>query len=57
MAVYAAMSGMGAAVGLILGGALTQSLGWEWTFCINVPIGPGVALATPRVLLVCHPIG
>ena len=51
MAVYAAMSGMGAAVGLILGGFLTQSLGWEWTFFINVPIGIAVALAAPRVLV------
>ncbi|XAS75907.1 DHA2 family efflux MFS transporter permease subunit [Dermatophilaceae bacterium Sec6.4] len=51
MAVYAAMSGMGAAIGLILGGFLTQALGWEWTFFINVPIGVGVALAAPRVLV------
>ena len=51
MAVYAAMSGMGAAVGLILGGFLTQSLGWEWTFFINVPIGLAVALTAPRVLV------
>lgn len=51
MAVYAAMSGMGAAVGLILGGALTQAFGWEWTFFINVPIGLAVALIAPRVLV------
>ncbi|MBO1765645.1 MFS transporter [Allobranchiibius sp. GilTou38] len=51
MAVYAAMSGMGAAVGLILGGFLTQTLGWEWTFFINVPIGLAVAIAAPRVLV------
>ena len=51
MAVYAAMSGMGAAIGLILGGALTQTLGWEWTFFINVPIGLAVAIAAPRVLV------
>ena len=37
-AVYAAMSGAGAAVGLILGGALTE-VDWRWTFFINVPIG------------------
>ncbi|HEV7824769.1 MAG TPA: MFS transporter [Mycobacteriales bacterium] len=47
--VYAAMSGAGAAIGLILGGALTE-LSWRWTFFINVPIGLAVLLIGPRVL-------
>lgn len=48
-AVYAAMSGAGAAVGLLLGGALTE---WSWraTFFINVPIGLLVAFLAPRYL-------
>ncbi len=55
-AVYAAMSGAGAAVGLILGGWLTgldQPLGidgWRLTFLINVPIGIVAALLSPRFL-------
>ncbi|RYB96136.1 DHA2 family efflux MFS transporter permease subunit [Nocardioides glacieisoli] len=55
-AVYAAMSGAGAAVGLILGGWLTgldQPLGidgWRLTFLINVPIGIIAALLAPRFL-------
>ncbi|WP_029136098.1 DHA2 family efflux MFS transporter permease subunit [Nakamurella lactea] len=49
MAVYAVMSGVGAAVGLILGGALTE-VDWRWTFFINVPIGLFIAFAAPRVL-------
>jgi EmrB/QacA subfamily drug resistance transporter len=49
MGVYAAMSGAGAAVGLILGGALTE-LDWRWTMFINVPIGIVVALLAPRFL-------
>ncbi|MGA8209842.1 MAG: MFS transporter [Nocardioidaceae bacterium] len=57
--VYAAMSGAGAAVGLILGGWLTglePTLlghvvdGWRLTFLINVPIGVLAALAAPRLL-------
>ena len=47
MGVYAAMSGAGAAIGLILGGALTE-YDWRWTFFINVPIGLLVASVAPR---------
>jgi EmrB/QacA subfamily drug resistance transporter len=49
MGVYAAMSGAGAAVGLILGGALTE-IDWRWTMFINVPIGVVVAALAPRFL-------
>ncbi|GAA1718707.1 MFS transporter [Kribbella sp. NPDC056951] len=49
MAVYAAMSGAGAAVGLILGGALTE-VSWRWTFFINTPIGIIVAVLAFRYL-------
>ena len=57
-AVYAAMSGVGAAVGLILGGWLTglHSVvgldvdGWRLTFLINVPIGLIAAAVAPLVL-------
>jgi len=48
-AVYAAMSGAGAAVGLILGGWLTE-YSWRWTFLINVPIGVAAAIAAPIFL-------
>jgi EmrB/QacA subfamily drug resistance transporter len=56
MAAYATMSGIGAAIGLILGGWLTgldQPLGvegWRLTFLINVPIGLLAAFAAPRIL-------
>jgi predicted MFS family arabinose efflux permease len=43
------MSGAGAAVGLILGGALTE-VSWRWTMLINVPIGLAVAVLAPRFL-------
>ena len=47
--VYAAMSGAGAAIGLLLGGVLTES-SWRWTFIVNVPIGILVLVLAPRVL-------
>ncbi len=56
IAVYGAMSGAGAAIGLILGGVLTQlhstnhDYGWRLTLLINVPIGLFVAFMAPRVL-------
>jgi EmrB/QacA subfamily drug resistance transporter len=57
--VYAAMSGAGAAVGLILGGWLTglepsllgtEFAGWRLTFLIVVPFGLVAALAAPMLL-------
>src|SRR4051812_36922441 len=48
--VYAAMSGAGAAVGLLLGGVLTTYASWRWVLFVNVPIGISVAAAAPRVL-------
>ncbi len=50
MGVYAAMSGAGGAIGVLLGGVLTSALGWRWVFFINVPIGLLVAVIAPRVL-------
>lgn len=49
MGVYAAMSGAGAAVGLILGGFLTE-IDWRWVMFVNVPIGIFIALVAPRAL-------
>src|SRR5882757_3001134 len=36
---WAAMSGFGGSVGMLLGGVLTQALGWPAIFLINVPAG------------------
>ena len=37
-AVYGALSGGGAAVGLVLGGVLTEYASWRWCLGVNVPI-------------------
>jgi EmrB/QacA subfamily drug resistance transporter len=40
----------GAALGLLLGGALTQYFGWRWNFFINVPIGIVISLMIARYI-------
>jgi EmrB/QacA subfamily drug resistance transporter len=47
-AVYGGISGGGAAIGLILGGFLTQYASWRWTLLINVPIAIVAAVAAFR---------
>jgi EmrB/QacA subfamily drug resistance transporter len=39
MAVWGATAGVAMVVGPILGGVLTNGLGWEWIFFVNVPVG------------------
>jgi MFS family permease len=46
LALYGAMSGLGIVVGLLLGGVLTDTLGWRWVFFIDVPIGLLVLLGS-----------
>lgn len=48
--VYGAIAGGGAAIGLILGGLLTQYISWRWTLLINTPIAVAAALAATRLV-------
>jgi EmrB/QacA subfamily drug resistance transporter len=50
LSVWGAITSSGAAVGLLLGGTLTQYLSWRYNFFVNVPIGLLVALAAWRIL-------
>jgi EmrB/QacA subfamily drug resistance transporter len=48
--VFAAVSGSGAAIGLLAGGMLTEWLSWRWVFFVNVPIAIAIALLVPLYL-------
>jgi EmrB/QacA subfamily drug resistance transporter len=55
--IYAAMSGAGSAVGLLLGGILTDFASWRWVLFVNAPIGALVVVVAPRVLKKSAPQG
>lgn len=48
--VFAAMEGLGAAAGLLLGGIIVQAISWRWVFFVNVPIAILVATVAPRFI-------
>jgi EmrB/QacA subfamily drug resistance transporter len=50
LGVWAAIAIGGSAVGLVLGGALTQSFSWRWIFFVNVPVGIFAFLAALRLV-------
>ena len=50
LGILGAIAGSGAAIGVLLGGVLTEFVGWEWIFFVNVPIGLGALLIVPRVV-------
>jgi EmrB/QacA subfamily drug resistance transporter len=39
LGIWGALGGSGAAAGVLFGGLLTEYLGWEWIFYVNVPVG------------------
>lgn len=47
MGIYGSVTGLAAALGPVVGGAVTQSLAWQWIFWINVPLA---VAAIPLVL-------
>jgi EmrB/QacA subfamily drug resistance transporter len=53
-AVYGAIAGAGGAIGLLLGGALTQYLSWRWTLYVNL-VFAGVAFIGGVLLLKRQP--
>jgi EmrB/QacA subfamily drug resistance transporter len=54
LGVMGAVSGSGAAFGVLLGGILTSSLSWEWIFFVNVPVGVTTMILTVFVIPESH---
>src|SRR5687767_4842423 len=50
LGVWGAVAGSGGAAGVLLGGILTDGLGWEWVLWVNVPVALVVAALTPRLI-------
>ena len=48
---FGAVAGAGAAVGLVLGGVLTEALSWRWVLYVNIAFALPAALATLRLLI------
>src|SRR6478672_835473 len=48
LGVWSAIAAGGAAVGLLLGGVLTDLLSWQWCFFVNVPVGALAIVAAFR---------
>jgi EmrB/QacA subfamily drug resistance transporter len=50
LGIWGAVSGSGAAAGVLLGGALTSAFSWSWIFFVNVPVGALVLAVSPWLL-------
>ena len=50
LGVWGAVAGAGGAAGVLLGGVLTEGLGWEWVLWVNVPVSLVAFALAPRLI-------
>jgi EmrB/QacA subfamily drug resistance transporter len=50
LGIWSAIGGAGATSALLIGGPLTDGLGWEWIFFINIPVALALLALSPRLL-------
>src|SRR6185312_9473757 len=50
LGIWAAIGGIGATAAWLVGGPITDGLGWQWIFFINVPVAIGVTALSPALL-------
>jgi EmrB/QacA subfamily drug resistance transporter len=48
LGILGGIAGAGAAIGVLLGGVLTEYVGWEWIFFVNIPIAAAALALVPR---------
>jgi EmrB/QacA subfamily drug resistance transporter len=54
LGVWSGVSGLGVALGPLVGGAVVDSLSWHWIFWINVPLGVVLVPVAARLLAESH---
>ncbi|WP_129667740.1 MFS transporter [Phytoactinopolyspora endophytica] len=50
LGIWGGLGGLGATAGLLLGGVITDGIGWPWVFFVNIPIGMVVLALSPAML-------
>src|SRR5918994_1390581 len=50
LGVWGALAGIGGTLGVVAGGVLVDSLGWEWIFIVNVPVAAIAMIAAPMFI-------
>ena len=50
LGIWGAVGASGGTVGVLLGGVFTDTIGWEWIFLLNVPVGLAVIASAPFLL-------
>jgi EmrB/QacA subfamily drug resistance transporter len=54
LGIWSGVSGLGVALGPVIGGAVIDGISWQWIFWLNVPIGLALAPVAARVLRESH---
>jgi MFS family permease len=50
LGIWGALSGLGFAIGILLGGVITDVASWRWVFLINVPFAAATLAVVPRLV-------